>query len=88
MKHAVGLGLQDFERVIEEKICYVDKTRFISEWWNGNDEVTLITRPRRLGKTLMMSTVENFFSNCREALWRKKYILRERHRERRLLGSI
>ncbi len=32
MKHAVGLGLQNFERVIEEKICYVDKTRFISEW--------------------------------------------------------
>lgn len=62
MKHAVGLGLQDFERIIEEKNFYIDKTRFISEWWNGNDEVTLITRPRRFGKTLMMSTVENFFS--------------------------
>lgn len=63
MKKAVGLGLQDFEHVIEVKNFYIDKTRFIPEWWNNNDGVTLITRPRRFGKTLMLSTVEKFFSN-------------------------
>ena len=41
---------------------YVDKTRFIKEWWESGDSVTLITRPRRFGKTLNMSMVEQFFS--------------------------
>ncbi len=62
MKKVVGLGIQDFQEVIEEKNIYIDKTRFISEWWKSNDGVTLITRPRRFGKTLMLSTIENFFS--------------------------
>ena len=62
MLKTVGLGLQDYEKVIEENNFYIDKTRFISEWWKSNDEVTLITRPRRFGKTLMLSTVEKFFS--------------------------
>ena len=38
------------------------QTRFIKEWWESKDEVTLITRPRRFGKTLTMSMVEQFFS--------------------------
>ncbi|WP_026506096.1 AAA family ATPase [Butyrivibrio sp. NC3005] len=62
MEKTVGLGIQDFEKVIEEKAFYIDKTRFISKWWNSKDDVTLITRPRRFGKTLMLSTVEKFFS--------------------------
>ena len=43
----VGLGIQDYEQVIEQKNFYIDKTGFISEWWKNNDSVTLITRPRR-----------------------------------------
>ena len=58
-----GLGYQDFEEVRTEHIFYIDKTDFIREWWENADKVTLITRPRRFGKTLNMSTVECFFSN-------------------------
>ena len=38
------------------------KTAFIKEWWENRDDVTLITRPRRFGKTLAMSMLEHFFS--------------------------
>lgn len=62
MKKTVGIGIQDFEQIQETRNFYVDKTKFISEWWKNNDQVTLITRPRRFGKTLMMSMVESFFS--------------------------
>lgn len=58
----VGIGHQDFERVRMKQNFYVDKTHFIKEWWEADDEVTLITRPRRFGKTLNMSMVEKFFS--------------------------
>ena len=58
-----ALGYQDYEEVITENILYIDKTNFISEWWEYGDKVTLITRPRRFGKTLNLSTVECFFSN-------------------------
>ena len=62
MGRTVGIGHQDFETVITNHIFYVDKTLFIKEWWENNDAVTLITRPRRFGKTLTMSMVERFFS--------------------------
>lgn len=62
MLKTVGLGIQDYEKVIEQNNFYIDKTGFISEWWRSNDDITLITRPRRFGKTLMLSTVEKFFS--------------------------
>jgi len=62
MLKTVGLGLQDYEKVITENAFYVDKTYFINEWWQSKDDITLITRPRRFGKTLMLSTVEKFFS--------------------------
>lgn len=58
-----GLGYQNYEKMMSNHIFYIDKTDFIKEWWNGADEATLITRPRRFGKTLNMSTVECFFSN-------------------------
>ena len=57
-----SIGKQNFERVIEEKCFYIDKTHFIKEWWEYGDDVTLITRPRRFGKTLNMSMLEAFFS--------------------------
>ena len=62
MARVVGIGLQDFSKIQYENVFYVDKTRFIKEWWESKDEVTLITRPRRFGKTLTMSMVEQFFS--------------------------
>ncbi len=62
MERVVGIGHQDFETVIKENIFYVDKTHFIREWWEARDIVTLITRPRRFGKTLNMSMTEQFFS--------------------------
>ncbi len=62
MSRPVGIGMQDFEKVITENNFYVDKTLFIKEWWENKDEVTLITRPRRFGKTLTLDMVEKFFS--------------------------
>ncbi len=62
MARTVGIGHQDFEKVREKNNFYIDKTDFIREWWESDDEVTLITRPRRFGKTLTMSMVEKFFS--------------------------
>lgn len=62
MARVVGIGIQDFSKIQRENVFYVDKTRFIKEWWEAKDEVTLIARPRRFGKTLTMSMVEQFFS--------------------------
>lgn len=62
MARVVGIGIQDFSKIQRENVFYVDKTRFIKEWWESKDEVTLIARPRRFGKTLTMSMVEQFFS--------------------------
>lgn len=62
MGRTVAIGIQDFEKIIENNYFYVDKTAFIKEWWEGGDSVTLIARPRRFGKTLTMSMVEQFFS--------------------------
>lgn len=62
MARTIGIGIQQFDQIIEHNCFYVDKTNFIREWWESMDSVTLITRPRRFGKTLTMSMVEQFFS--------------------------
>ena len=62
MARTVGIGNQDFETIRREGYFYVDKTNLIREWWENGDSVTLITRPRRFGKTLNMSMLEQFFS--------------------------
>ena len=62
MSNNVGIGIQDFLELRENHKFYIDKTSFIKEWWESGDSVTLITRPRRFGKTLNMSMVEEFFS--------------------------
>ena len=62
MSNTVGIGIQDFIKLREQNYFYIDKTLFIKEWWERGDDVTLITRPRRFGKTLNMSMVEEFFS--------------------------
>ena len=58
----VAIGIQDFSTIIENNYFYIDKTAFLKEWWDSGDSVTLITRPRRFGKTLTMSMTEQFFS--------------------------
>ncbi len=62
MARTVNIGVQDFSEIIENNDFYIDKTSFIKEWWENRDTVTLITRPRRFGKTLTMSMTEYFFS--------------------------
>ena len=63
MTGKVAIGLQSFEEIRDRDVFYVDKTGFMKEWWKNGDSVTLITRPRRFGKTLNLSMVECFFSN-------------------------
>ena len=62
MKQTIGIGYQDFSMIREKNYFYIDKTDFIREWWENGAQVTLITRPRRFGKTLNMSMTEQFFS--------------------------
>ena len=62
LTNTVGIGIQNFMELRENHNFYIDKTSFIKEWWESNDSVTLITRPRRFGKTLNMSMIEEFFS--------------------------
>ena len=62
MARTVGMGIQNFAKLIENRYFYVDKTDFIREWWESGDDVTLLTRPRRFGKTLNMNMLERFFS--------------------------
>lgn len=83
MARRVGIGIQSFEEVIERDTFYIDKTSFIKEWWESCDSVTLITRPRRFGKTLNMSMLEYFFSIQHAdrgelfeglAIWEEKFV--------------
>lgn len=62
MSKTIGIGIQSFEKLITENCFYIDKTDFIREWWENKDEVTLIIRPRRFGKTLNMDMLERFLS--------------------------
>lgn len=56
------IGISDFEEVINNKLFYVDKTGLIEDLLSSHCKVTLFTRPRRFGKTLAMSMLENFFN--------------------------
>ncbi len=62
MARTVAIGEQDFREIVQNNYFYTDKTCFIKEWWENADAVTLITRPRRFGKTLTMSMLYYFFS--------------------------
>lgn len=61
MARKVAIGVDKFNEIVENDYFYVDKTGFLKEWWENGDKVTLITRPRRFGKTLTMSMSEQFF---------------------------
>ena len=58
----VSIGKQSFKKLRERKLFYIDKTSFIREWWESEDDITLIARPRRFGKTLNIRMLESFFS--------------------------
>ena len=62
MERKIAIGIQDFSELREKGYFYIDKTEFIKEWWEAGDSTTLITRPRRFGKTLNISMLEQFFS--------------------------
>ncbi len=62
MARTVAIGIQNFDDIIQGNYFYIDKTSFIKEWWESGDSVTLIARPRRFGKTLNMSMLDQFFS--------------------------
>ncbi len=84
-ENRAGLGYQDFAEVRTEHIFYIDKTYFIRDWWEYADKVTLITRPRRFGKTLNMSMVECFFSNeyaGRQDLFEELFIWNARSKDK------
>ena len=63
MGYNISIGNQGFDDIRGNQCFYIDKTAFIKEWWDAKDVVTLITRPRRFGKTLNMSMLNCFFSN-------------------------
>lgn len=63
VQRVIGIGKQSFQDIIESNCFYVDKTNLIKEWWESEDDITLITRPRRFGKTLNMDMLKCFFSN-------------------------
>lgn len=86
MKRTVAIGIQDFETLRTGNWFYIDKTDLIRRWWNQGDSVTLITRPRRFGKTLNLSMLNCFFSNKYENrsdlfegldVWKDKAIRKE-----------
>ena len=63
MASTISIGKQDFLYLRENGYFYIDKSDFIRQWWDGADDITIITRPRRFGKTLNMSMLNYFFSN-------------------------
>ena len=65
MARTVAIGVQDFATLIKEDCFYIDKTNFIKEWWENGDSTTLITRPRRFGKTINISMLDYFVGACR-----------------------
>ena len=55
------IGVENFRELIEGNYYFVDKTLFIKEMLDSRSKVTLFTRPRRFGKTLIMSMLKEFF---------------------------
>lgn len=89
MSQIIATGIQSYETLINNDYMYVDKTDFIQEWWENGDAVTLITRPRRFGKTLMMDMCNCFFSNeykGRKDLFKGKKIFQD-EKYRKLQGT-
>ncbi len=90
MSRIIPTGEQKFATLRERNLFYIDKTQFIQDWWDRNDRVTLVTRPRRFGKTLMLDTIRTFFSpefKNRKDLFEELEIWRNK-RFREMQGNI
>lgn len=61
MGKVISIGKQNFASLRENDCFYIDKSELIREWWESQDDITLVTRPRRFGKTLNMSMLNCFF---------------------------
>ena len=57
----IGIGYEDYKRFIDDDMYYIDKTMLISDIVEKGGEVTLLTIPRRFGKTLALSVLRTFF---------------------------
>ena len=66
MAKVISIGNQSFESIREKDNFYIDKTNFIREWWDNDDTVTLITRPRRFGKSLFLTTLQSYFEGKKD----------------------
>ena len=66
-KKKLPIGIEDFGKLRKQDCYYIDKTGFIRELLQNGGEINLITRPRRFGKSLNMSMLENFFGLDGEA---------------------
>ncbi|SDB36462.1 PD-(D/E)XK nuclease superfamily protein [Butyrivibrio sp. INlla16] len=67
------IGIEDYKKLIEGNYYFIDKTDFIMSLIDGHSDVTLITRPRRFGKTLTMSMLKYFYDNDNVAENRKLF---------------
>ena len=67
MKKAIPIGVSDYERLRKEDYYFVDKSMMIQEFLRRKSIVTLITRPRRFGKTINMSMMAEFFDVTKDA---------------------
>ncbi|MFR1599380.1 MAG: AAA family ATPase, partial [Coprobacillus cateniformis] len=67
MRKTIGIGIQDYRKLIENNHYYVDKTLLIKDFLDDGCEVTLITRPRRFGKTLNISMMAEFFDITKDS---------------------
>lgn len=67
MKKALPIGVDDYRRLKENNYYAVDKTLMIEEFLQRQSIVTLITRPRRFGKTLNMSMMAEFFDITKDS---------------------
>ncbi|MDR1819251.1 MAG: ATP-binding protein [Methanobrevibacter sp.] len=71
--NSLSLGLSEFDDIIKQSKIYVDKTRFIKKMMDQGRKYYFLSRPRRFGKTLLVSTLENFFNGKKE-LFKDTYI--------------
>jgi len=66
-KRPIPIGVDDYKKMIEGGYLYIDKTLLIKEFWNQGSEVTLVTRPRRFGKSISLSMMRYFFERTKES---------------------
>ena len=66
LKKKIPIGIENYKEIIDEKFYYVDKTLLAKELLDSRSKAFLITRPRRFGKTLGLSTIQTFFEDERD----------------------